>query len=106
MLSEYFRVMDRSRGREYTTPEVQHVRADFARTELDVAFTFLDIAANTRDQSHARKCVQTATDALRTADRFFAQTEVSTADIREFNEDRERLRKRLREIAPEPELEL
>src|SRR5215470_6742946 len=96
--------MDRSRNRECAPVAVQRVRADFVRTELNVAFTFLDIAANTRDQSHARNCVRTAIDALRTADRFFLQTEGSAADIRDINERREQLRQRLREIAPEPEL--
>ena len=96
--------MDRSRSRECAAVEVQRVRADFVRTELDVAFTFLDIAANARGQTHARKCVQTAIDALRTADRFFLQTEASAADIRDINERRGQLRQRLGEIAPEPAL--
>ena len=75
------------------TPLVR-ARADLVRTELDVGFTFIDIAKGARNPTHARRYRRIAISALRTTDRFLKQTEVGDADIRER---RKQLRNRLRE---------
>lgn len=76
---------------------VQRTRAEFIRTELDIGLTFLDIAANTRDSKHSHRCVCSAIEALRTADRFFGDARLVDSDD-ELYRRREQLRQRLREI--------
>ena len=93
--------MNRSPSHEYSTEEVQRVRTDFVRAELDVAHTFLDIAVNTRDRSQAQKHIYTAIDALQSADRFFLQAQSNTSENRDIRERREELRQRLSEMTTE-----
>lgn len=72
--------------------------ADFVRTELDVGFTFLDIARSAPNPTHARRCLDIAIEALRTTDRFMTQIEVRDAEV---HERRKRLRARILAITLE-----
>ena len=75
--------------------DVQRTRAEYIRTELDIGLTFLDIAANTRDPKHSQRCMCTAIEALRTADKFFREAQLVDSDA-DLYRRREQLRQRLR----------
>ena len=77
--------------------DVQRTRAEYIRTELDIGLTFLDIAANTRDPKHCQRCMCTAIEALRTADKFFRVAQLVDSDD-DLYRRREQLRQRLREM--------
>lgn len=75
------------------------MRAEFARTELGLGFTFLRAASLLSDAKRVQKCVQDAIVALRTVNRFLARDgDGEYADIRR---GRDELRGRLREVMRE-----
>ena len=72
----------------------RRAHADFLRTELDLGFTFLDIAARSADLAHRHRCVCVAITALRTAYRFSGPALVSDSEIHQLREELcERLRR-------------
>ena len=67
-------------------------------TDMDLAHTFLDIAATTTDRSHALRNINNAITALRTVDMFLSQVQSSYVDIEKIRTRREQLAERLRGV--------
>ena len=73
--------------------------AEFVRTQLELAFSLLDVAAVTERQKIVRGCLHNAVSAVRTATRFLAdvpEDDEANADIWRRQGE---LVKRVREIA-------
>jgi hypothetical protein len=74
------------------------IRTEFIRTELELGFTFLDLA-KTRIGLRSRACISGAVAALEAADRFLRMTpRLSDAVGDEIYGQRDELRRRLREF--------
>lgn len=77
----------------------ENTEAEFVRTQLELAFSLLDIAAVTERQRIVRGCVHNAVSAVRTASRFLADgvdDDAANADIWQRQGE---LVKRVREVA-------
>lgn len=85
--------------RESSRLDKENTDAEFVRTQLELAFSLLDVAAVTERQKIVRGCVHNAVSAVRTATRFLADVaddDGTNADIRQRQGE---LVKRVREIA-------
>src|SRR3974390_1442397 len=83
-------------GAVFDSRSMLEMRAEFARTELELGFTFLRAASMLSDAKRAQKCVRDAILALRTVNRFLAKnSDGQYADVRQ---GRDELRGRLREV--------
>jgi hypothetical protein len=77
----------------------QSVEAEFVRTELELAFSLLDIAAVSERRKIVRGCVRNAHSALRTATRFLAGAADNDLENADICQRQGELLKRVREIA-------
>jgi len=75
--------------------------AEFVRTQLELAFSLLDIAAVTERQKIVRGCVHNAVSAVRTATRFLAEAPDEDGENADIWQRQVELVKRVREIARE-----
>jgi hypothetical protein len=75
---------------------MRDIRAQFARTELELGFTFLHAASMLSDGKRAQNCVQDAIVALRTGNRFLEKN--GDGDYADIWRRRDELRGRVREV--------
>jgi hypothetical protein len=75
---------------------MRELRAQFARTELMLGFTFLRAASTLSDPKRAQKCVQAAIVALRTVNTFLAEN--GDDEYADICQRRDELRGRLQEV--------
>lgn len=73
--------------------------AEFVRTQLELAFSLLDIAAVTERPKIVRGCVHNAVTAVRMATRFLADTPADDGDNSDIWRRQDELTKRVHEIA-------
>jgi hypothetical protein len=78
---------------------IQSVEAEFVLTELEIAFSLLDIAAVSERRKIVRGCVRNALSALRTATRFLAGAPADDRENADICQRHDELLKRVREIA-------
>ena len=79
--------------------EFEHAGAEFVRVELELAATFLDLAAVTASFEHFQKCVRDAEVAVRTADRVLESLRFPEKGSAAIRERRQQLRDRLRDFS-------
>jgi len=77
----------------------ESTEAEFVRTQLELAFSLLDIAAVTERQKIVRGCVHNAVSAVRTAGRFLAAASDEEGDTADIWQRQDELMKRVHEVA-------
>jgi hypothetical protein len=79
--------------------DTQSVDAEFVRTELELAFSLLNVAAVSERRKMVSGCVRNALSALRTASRFLSKAPRDNAANVDICQLQDELLKRVREIA-------
>jgi hypothetical protein len=79
-----------------TVAEAQQALGASILTELELGLTFLDVAETTTDRKHARRSLDNAITALRTADRMLSTVQADTVDLDAVAQHRAELARRLR----------
>jgi hypothetical protein len=78
--------------------DMESVEAEFVRTELELAFSLLDVAAVTAKPQIARRCVRKAISAVRIAARFLAGARQGDGENADICQHQDELRQRVRVI--------
>jgi hypothetical protein len=85
--------------REGSRADRDNSDAEFVRTQLELAFSLLDIAAVTERPKIVRGCVHNAVAAVRTAARFLADAPGEDQENSDIWQRQDELVKRVREVA-------
>jgi hypothetical protein len=75
------------------------VEAEFVRTELELAFSLLDVAIVSEKSKIVRGCVHNAVTAVRAAARFLASAADHQVENADISRSQDALVKRVREVA-------
>jgi hypothetical protein len=84
---------------EGSRADKDNTEAEFVRTQLELAFSLLDIAAVTERLKIVRGCVHNAVSAVRTASRFLADAPGEDEENSDIWQRQDELVKRVREVA-------
>lgn len=79
--------------------DTDNTEAEFVRTQLELAFSLLDIAAVTERSKIVRGCVHNAVSAVRTATRFLAAAPADEEENSDIWQRQDELVQRVREVA-------
>jgi hypothetical protein len=84
---------------ESSRADRDNTEAEFVRTQLELAFSLLDIAAVTERAKIVRGCVHNAVSAVRTATRFLAHEQGDEEGNSDIWQRQDELVRRVREVA-------